>query len=265
MVGAALGEEARVRQVSGLEDGVAGQLGSVDNALRLIRYVLERNEVRLSDVADHLGVSKSTAHRLLSTLASRGFVTQTRSRTYLRGRVLANREQATVGRKVQTLIRARLERLCADVGETCSYVVLEGNGIRFIDQITGPAPAVRAKLGILLPAHTNSGGKALLAQLSDEAVEDLYPRGLPKSTGRGPRSVPQLRRELATIRRRGYGINVDEAARGVTAVGRHIRVPHGEVLGAMIIASPSVRTPPARVAQHGEVLMRASADLEASF
>lgn len=254
-----------MRQVSGLEEGVAGPLGSVDNALRLISYVLERNEVRLSDVACHLGISKSTAHRLLSTLASRGFVTQTRSRTYLRGRVLANREQAVVGHKVQALVRERLERLCGDVGETCSYVVLEGNGIRFIDQVMGPAPAVMAKLGILLPAHTNSGGKALLAQLSDEAVEDLYPRGLPKSAGRGPRSVPQLRRELATIRRRGYGVNVDEAARGVTAVGRHLRVPHGEVLGAMIIASPSMRTAPARVTRLGDALVRATTDLEARF
>ena len=254
-----------MRQVSHLGDGAAGQLGSVDNALKLVHYVLESNEVRLSDVAVHLGVSKSTAHRLLSTLAGRGFVTQTRSRTYLRGQVLANREHAEAGAETQRLIRERLEWVSAEVGETCSYVVLEGNGIRFVDRVIGSEPAVVATLGVLLPAHTNSGGKALLAQLSDEALAKLYPRGLPDSSGRGPRSVPQLRRELATIRRRGYGINVDEAVRGITAVGRHVRVPHGRVLGAMVIASPSMRTPPARLSRHAEVLLRAIAELEASF
>jgi len=254
-----------VSQVSHLGEGTSAQLGSVDNALKLIRYVLECNEVRLSDVAGHLGVSKSTAHRLLSTLAGRGFVTQTRSRTYLRGRVLASRGRAEVGAEIQRLIRERLERVSAEVGETCSYVVLEGNGIRFVDRVLGPEPAVVATLGVLLPAHTNSGGKALLAQLSDEELARLYTRGLPESSGRGPRSVPQLRRELATIRRRGYGVNVDEAVRGVTAVGRHVRFPHGEVLGAMVIASPSLRTPPARVSRHADVLLRATTELEASF
>lgn len=242
-----------------------GTLGSVDNALKLLAFVLEENEVRVSEVAAHLGVSKSTAHRLLATLARRGFVTQTRSRTYLRGRMLANRESQGSRQRTYPLIHEKLESLSARVGETCSFVELEGNGIRFVYQIKAPEPSVTARMGTLLPAHTNSGGKALLAQLSDEELTDLYPRGLPIAGDRGLRSLAQLRRELATVRRRGYGINVDEAIRGVTAVGRHVRVPHGEVLGAMIIAASSVQTSPARIAQFGEMLVATTAELEMRF
>lgn len=242
-----------------------GTLGSVDNALKLLSYVLERNEVRVSDVASFLGVSKSTAHRLLATLSRRGFVTQTRSRTYLRGRMLANRGSQGSWQRTYPLINEKLESLSVEVGETCSFVVLEGNGIRFVYQAKAPEPSVTARMGILLPAHTNSGGKALLAQLSDEELADLYPRGLPITGERGVRSLQQLRRELATVRRRGYGINVDEALRGVTAVGRQLRVPHGEVLGAMIIAASSVHTSSGRIAQLGERLVRATAELEVRF
>ncbi|MFG1821806.1 IclR family transcriptional regulator C-terminal domain-containing protein [Microbispora bryophytorum] len=58
-------------------------------------------------------------------------------------------------------------------------MVLQGNGVRFVDGVEGPqALHVGSRIGMLLPAHVTSGGKALLAELPDEELRALYPRGV---------------------------------------------------------------------------------------
>jgi hypothetical protein len=62
---------------------------SVDNALKILLLLGERSELRLTEVADYLGVASSTAHRLLAMLQYRGFVRQEgRSKAYLPGTAL---------------------------------------------------------------------------------------------------------------------------------------------------------------------------------
>ncbi|GAA5200134.1 hypothetical protein GCM10023322_77320 [Rugosimonospora acidiphila] len=62
---------------------------------------------------------------------------------------------------------------------------------------------VGSRTGMLLPAHTNSGGKALLAQLTDAELAALYPRGLPASRNRAVTDLASVRRKLEATRRRG--------------------------------------------------------------
>lgn len=242
-------------------------LASVDNALAAISLVLDRNEIRLVDLASELNVSKSTAHRILSTLCARGFVTQSRSRTYLRGSMLARGEAADQA-STRALVSEHLEKLHHEVDKTCSYVVLEGNSIRFVERFVSPDSKnaygrASVRVGSVVPAHTNSGGRALLAQLTTEELENRYSRGLPRSSFPGMNTVAQLQRVLGGVRRRGYGINTDEAVRGVTAIGRHVRSPRGEILGAVVIAGPSAQMAPSTITSLASLLLQRVAELEA--
>ena len=62
------------------------KLESVDNALRVLLLLAERDRLRVSDVAAELDIALSSAHRLLSTLRMRGFVEQSSDRSYVKGR-----------------------------------------------------------------------------------------------------------------------------------------------------------------------------------
>jgi DNA-binding IclR family transcriptional regulator len=252
--------------VSGERNRSAYALNSVDNALRLVILLQERQELRLSEAAAELGVANSTAHRLLATLAHRGFVVQQRSRAYRRGPALEVRERPAPGFDLLNIAHPYLVRLSAEVEETCHLVILEGNGTRFLDCVEGQQVLrVGSRAGMLLPAHTNSGGKALLAQLTDAELTALYPRGIPPGRSRAVIDLPILRRELAATRRRGYGINRDESARGVSAVGRHISDATDRAVAALVVAAPSARCSRARLSELSRYLRETVSDLEAEL
>jgi DNA-binding IclR family transcriptional regulator len=249
--------------VSG-EREVTRASNSVDNALRLVLLLREHKELRLTDVANELGVAHSTAHRLLSTLAGRGFAVQQRSRAYRCGPALEPSSPPAAGPDLVDTARPYLTRLAADAGETCHLVVLEGNGTRFVAGAEGrQVLRVGTRVGMLLPAHTNSGGKAPLARLTDAEPGALYPRGLPVARGRSATTLAALRRELAATRRRGYGINRDESAAGVSAVGHHICDATGWTVAAMVVAAPSTRCTRGVLAMLARRLRDTVTDLEA--
>lgn len=234
------------------------QVGSVDNALQILLLLSERPSVRVIDVAAELGVARSTAHRLLSALSRRDFVMQDAQRAYRPGPVFTRIGMAkTNNADLRAALRPGLEALSRAVGETCHLVVLEGNGARFIDCVES-ADVLRtgSRLGMLLPAHSNSAGKALLAELSPSAVDALYPRGVPATLGAGMTARRGLQRQLAQVRRAGYATNFEESSQGITAVGACVRDRDGVAVAAMAIACPSARCPRTRIGELAAELLQ---------
>jgi len=242
-------------------------LNSVDNALRLLDYVREHQEVRLSDAASELGVANSTAHRLLATLAHHGYVVQDRSRVYRCGPTLTPLAQADASAHLRQVAGPYLQQLSDRTEETAHLVVLEGNGTRFIDCVEATQILrVSSRTGMLLPAHTNSGGKAMLARLTEVQVRALYPRGLPEAAkSSAASSIATLRRELMATRRRGYGLNLNESTRGISAAGRHVADHTGSVLGALVVAAPSARCDRRRLGELATVLIDVATAVEAQL
>ena len=96
-------------------------------------------------------------------------------------------------------------------------MVLDGNGVRFLDGVEGPQVLrVSSRIGTLPPAHVTSGGKALLAELTPEKIRALYPSGLPGAVS-GKAGFDRL--FCGTGLRAGYAYNLQQSERGVSAVG----------------------------------------------
>jgi DNA-binding IclR family transcriptional regulator len=216
---------------------------SADNVLTLLELLRERGELRVADAADRLGVAPSTAHRLLATLRQHDFAVQDRRRVYLPGPSLAGLCAPMQRPDLRAVIHQHLAELVQRCQETAHFMVLEGNGARFIGGVEGARPLrCGTRIGVLMPAHVTSGGKALLAELSREQLRHLYPRGLPRSDRKAAiGSMPALARALAEVRRRGYATNHEESEPGITAVGRCVRDRENRAAGAVVIAVPSVR------------------------
>lgn len=209
---------------------------SVDHALRLATVLQEEGPMGVSDAADRLGVSRSTAHRLLAMLVYRDFAEQGEDRRYQAGPVI--RPTHPVDAPVTLLRQAavpHMQALVARVRETVNLQVLAGTDVRFVtsaecDQIL----RVGDRSGRILPAHLVSGGKALLAALPATELTHRY-------AGTDV-DLTRLRRELSLIRKRGFAINDQLTETGLTAVGVAVPWPAGdEPTAAVSLALPSAR------------------------
>jgi DNA-binding IclR family transcriptional regulator len=243
-----------------MRNSPAYPVSSADNVLRLLRMLREQGELRVADAASRLGVAPSTAHRLLATLRQHEFAVQGRRRVYLPGPALDPVGAAAPLPELRAVIHRCLRQLVERCQETAHFMVLEGNGVRFIDGVEG-SKSLRCgtRIGLLMPAHMTSGGKALLARLPGDELRRLYPRGLPPAEPPAIATMPALLRELAGVRRRGYATNHEESEPGITAAGRCVPGRDRRPLGAVVIAVPSVRCGDGQLAELSRHL-RASCD-----
>jgi DNA-binding IclR family transcriptional regulator len=214
---------------------------SVDKALQILVMLRERRRVRVVDVGEELGVARSTAHRLLATLAHRGFVVRDpHDRSYRGGPELLG-----LGAVGEVDLRAaageHVRALSARLRETVNLMVLEGASCRFLDGVAGERPlGTRVRTGAVLPAHIVSGGKALLAELPPREVEALFGTSLRRVTPHTIVDTADLQAELAAIRERGYAVNREESEPGLSAVAVVVR-SGPRAVGALAVSAPTQR------------------------
>jgi DNA-binding IclR family transcriptional regulator len=219
---------------------------SVDNALRLLLMLQERESIRVSEASAELGIARSTAHRLLLTLAHRGFVQQERkSHIYHRGRSLLefNFPKPDIF-ALRTAAHKPMVDLSAELNETVNLMVLENDRIRFVESIECDRPVrVTGRTGLVLPAHATAGGKALLAHQEPP----LQLNNLRSMTSATITATRQLEEELSSVRRRGYALNLGESMDGLHAVAVPVFNRADHAVASLAASVPADRGGPKRL------------------
>lgn len=239
-------------------------IASVENALRLILLLRERQNVRLIDAATAIGVAPSTAHRLLAMLCHHGFAVQEDDRTYSQGPAIAGDHRPVAQRPGLRLIaRRHLEWLGQQTNETIHLMVLTGASVTFLDSIEAQQSLrVGPRIGAVMPAHLTSGGEAILASLDFAVVEALLAGS---SDGTGPGDMEAFRAHLVEVRRRGYGTNFGRSERGLAAVGACVRDGSGEPVAAVSLSAPTLRLTTARIAPVAALVVETARRISASL
>ncbi|MFD5572915.1 IclR family transcriptional regulator [Streptomyces cadmiisoli] len=233
----------------------------MDNALRLIHMLRDEGELRLTDAADALGIGRSTAHRLLSMLVYRDFARRDETRrTYLPGAALTAGPLPgqTRNQELRRLLMPHLERLCHQVEESVNLMVRVGTHTRFLVTVEAQHVLhVGDRQGTVLPAHHSSGGKALLAELPDSHLAELYRSGPEPVLAQA--EFDRLTRDVAQIRRCGHALNLEATEAGICAIGRVVRAKDGDAVAAVTISAPTVRFPARRIETWAKVLAESTA------
>jgi IclR family acetate operon transcriptional repressor len=219
-------------------------VGAVQNALRLLLLYRERERLGVSETARLLGVGRSTAHRLLTTLRAHGFVVQDDSRAYRVGPALRELGAAIAeSGVVRARCRMYMHALCDELGETVNLVALRGTDAVFVDSVETRRPLrVAGREGVVLPAHAVSAGKALLALLPADALRELYAdEALTPLTERTLPTRSALEAQLEIVRQRGYAVNIGESERGITAAACAIPGQAASDRFAIAVSAPSSR------------------------
>jgi DNA-binding IclR family transcriptional regulator len=242
-------------------------IDSVDNALRLLWLLSAQPALRLTDASRYLGVASSTAHRLLSMLQYRGFVRQNpTSRAYEAGPSLDQIAFALLRRlDIRDQAKPIMERLNETTQETVHLGTLEGATVRFLESIESPrAVRVSSRAGRSMPTHCTSTGKAMLATLTDERLQTLYPEeDLPPLTQHSVATRTELLAELATIRHRGYASSNEESEDSVCSVA--VAITGAATPAALNISVPISRIDAKRRKELAALIQQSVVELEATL
>ncbi|AJT68994.3 IclR family transcriptional regulator [Streptomyces chattanoogensis] len=230
----------------------ASAVQSVDRAVTVLEILARHGEAGVTEVADELGVHKSTAFRLLGVLENRGLVAQEqeRGKYYLGAGVLRLAGAAAVRLDISQEGAPVCRALADELGETVNIAVLDGTAAVNIMQARGPASVTAQNwLGRRTPLHATSSGKALLAYQPEPVQQAVLQRKLARLTERTITSPAALRRELAEVAERGFAVAIEELELGLRAVAAPVRAHDGAVIGAISVSVPAYRLAEQRLAE----------------
>ena len=222
----------------------ASTVQSVDRAVTVLEILARAGEAGVTQIAGELGVHKSTAFRLVSTLELRGLVEQHAERgKYRLGMGILPLAGATTARldlvqEARPLARA----LALGTGETVNIAVLSDGAALYLDQFAGSSSLQPHNwVGQRIPLHATSNGKVLLAWLDPAEADAAVRRPLKRFTPSTITTLKQLRAELDATRDAGYARAVDEMELGLTAVAAPIFNMRRDVIASLSVSGPSVR------------------------
>ena len=243
-----------------------GLIGAVGNVLRLLRLFGDRDAIRVNQVARDMGLSRSTVHRMLTTLSYYQFVEQDEySRAYKPGPALVDIGLSAVSKiDIRAASHAALAHLRDLTGETTHLGIMRGaTDVLYLDSVeSDQVVRTSSRIGWIFPAHSTAGGKALLAARTDEEIAALYPSGvLDARTPRALTSLDELLGQLAEVRRAGYAVNHGETEADVAAVAAAVRDKRGHVRCALVTTAPFARAVDAWVKTTSAATMRVARDL----
>nr|WP_245755582.1 MULTISPECIES: IclR family transcriptional regulator C-terminal domain-containing protein [Actinopolyspora alba group] len=237
--------EAGVAMESEADSGVVGPVQSLTRGLMVIRAFDEtRPEMTLSEVARVTGLSRAATRRFLHTLVRLGYVWTDGRLFALTPRVLELGFSYLSSLSLPEIAQPHLERLAAQVHESVSVSVLDGDDIVYVGRVpTSRIMTVAINIGTRFPAYATSMGRVLLANLGEQELTEYLRRVRPEPLApQTLTSVGPLRRELERIRAQGWAVVDQELEAGLRSLAAPIRDRTDSVVAAVNVSSHASRT-----------------------
>jgi len=218
----------------------------------------------MTQIAEQVGIHKSTTHRLLATLEKRRFVGRDPvTGVYHLGIRLLQMAYLTLEQNDLRWISAPfLRHLWEKHKETIHLAVLDDVDVVFVDVIESQQRIkLAAAIGQRLPAFATASGKSILACMPDEFVQHILERGMPRYTQRTLDSPEAFFEDLSHVRARGFALDEQELEEGINAVAAPILDPNGQPMAAVAIAGPAYRLTRERLIEFGPSVLTSARDI----
>jgi IclR family pca regulon transcriptional regulator len=203
-----------------------------------------RSVLGIADIAQELGMSRSTTHRYLTTLVALGYMEQDKHRKYrlsLRVTDLGMSALNAIGLREHS--HSVLEELRQGSSFTASLAVLDGPEIVYVDRVVSfqrvkDEVNVGMGIGSRFPASCTAMGKILLAHLPHDEPKELLSHASPER--RGPNAITgkgALLAELQGVLVDGFATEDEELARDRIAIAAPVRNETGAVIAAVDLSA----------------------------
>ncbi|GLU47323.1 IclR family transcriptional regulator [Nocardiopsis ansamitocini] len=201
----------------------------------------------LGEVADLLGVHRSTALRLLQTLEASGFARRLGDGRHAVGtRLIEIAQQTLETLDLRPLAAPHLRRLHATCGHTLHLAQLIGDEVLYIDKLeSSDGVRMYSRVGRPAAPHASGVGKAILSQLPRERADRLLDAAEPLTahTAASLTDRAALAVEIAATAQRGWTVDDGEFEDFINCVAAPIRNSTGEIVAAISITSLRVIAP----------------------
>lgn len=215
---------------------------TVDRALSILSLLAE-GPADLGQVADRLGVHKSTALRLLRTLHEHGFVYRQSDQRYRLGaRLFALAQQAVESLDVREIAHPHLVELNGKCGHTVHLAVHEENEVLYIDKVESRYPVrMYSRIGKPVAITVAAVAKLLLADLPEPERRALAEKlDYPHYTSRSTPHATAFLAELAKVREQGWATDLGGHEESINCVAAPVRGADGRLVAAMSVSAPNV-------------------------
>lgn len=214
---------------------------SLERGLAILEcFTTEQPVLGIADIADQLGMSRSTTHRYVTTLVALGYLSQGARRKYQLGLAVTDLGMAALNATdLREHAHADLTELAQRTGFTTSIAVLDGDEVVCVDRARGLRRRLEAagpdvKPGSRLPAYCTALGKVLLAYLPEQELKEAL--GQIDLKRQGPNTITTkatLREELEHVLDEGLAVEDQELSAGRVAIAAVVLNEASEVTAAV--------------------------------
>jgi DNA-binding IclR family transcriptional regulator len=218
---------------------------SIERAFAVLS-ALSDGPIGVTEVAERTELAKSTAARLLASLAREGAVEQVPGQTrYRLGPRMATLSAGVAPvRNLVAIARPILEALARETGEAAGLSVPDGATVHYIDQVDSTHEVqVRDWTGTRVPMHAVSSGQVFLAHMNPTEVERYLAQPRVSFTPKTITDSSALRDRLRQVQLDGFAWVREEFAEGLNSVAAPVADDGGEIVAAVHLHGPSYRFP----------------------
>jgi DNA-binding IclR family transcriptional regulator len=231
-----------------MKESNGNQVKVVLKAFSIIEELDIMGELSIGDLSKRLSMDKATVHRLLNTIKGAGYVYQNQE-----NRKYANSTKMfTIGKKavdnlgIKDVAEMHIKNLANMTKETINLGIRIDDRIVYIDKIESQSTIkVSIDIGTTIPCYCTGMGKAVLAYLSEEEVDDILADEIFQSYTRNtPTSMEELKKQLVEVRKNGFSMDNEEFLEELISFGAPIFDYHGRPVAAISISFPKYRYNP---------------------
>lgn len=234
---------------------------TVAKGFRVVELLARAGEpLRLSAMAEQLGLQKSNVHRLLATLTDLGYV----MREAGTGRYMLTLRVWELGASVLAMHPAKraaapyMQELHKATNETVSLTVLDGDDVLYLDKINSPRPLrFSTRPGSRVPAALTAAGRAMLSR--EPAAREIVERNAAGQAGQTSIDVESVLADLDAIRHNGYAFSESALTAGLFAVAAPILGRNDRAAAALSVSAPVERLGEERVREIREAVLNTCA------
>ena len=219
---------------------------AVERALIILKYVASSHEgLGVREIAKKFGYSPSVVQKILQALAAHDFVLQeSDSQVYQLGPAALQVGLSGLSKmEIRKATKPFLQKLAEKSGETALLGVKTNEGVIYIEKCLSPnAIRMDPPIGAFRPFNSTAVGKCLLAEKSEDEIENLFKENyFVKSTRHSLIALEEIKQEIRIVREQGYALDREEYEEGAMCVGAPIKNFENQIIAAIAVAGPATR------------------------
>lgn len=243
------------------------KIKSLKKAIDVLNCFIDKQPIGITEISEKLGFYKSNVHSILTTLAALDYVDQDKETGKYYLGIGALRLGHAIGDRYsfKNVAKKHITLIADETGEQVYFTVPFDGHTYFLDTAypDSGAPVLLGNIkNPLEMLHTTGSGKAMMAYMSHDYLEEYLSKPLARTTEYSITDASKLIKELESIKKQGYATDRQEALIGISCVAVPILSVGGDVMGAISISGPSPRFSEEKIAEFAQILKKHAKEIQ---